>query len=129
MDEKLSYVPKFFQLIGGPCFRFFLNHAFRFLVSDQASGVCSEGCQGIVDTGTSLLTVPESYLSTLMQAIGAEESLFGEVGVVWWRSLPAPGDTGPKALVDSPGNWRIAEILVSMLSSAQGIGGRRTWDA
>ncbi|XP_073899917.1 gastricsin-like [Castor canadensis] len=50
----------------------------EFLVSDQASGVCSEGCQGIVDTGTSLLTVPESYLSTLMQAIGAEESLFGE---------------------------------------------------
>jgi hypothetical protein len=55
---------------------------FRFLISGQASGWCSEGCQAIVDTGTSLLTVPEGYLSTLMEAIGAQESLYGEVCVV-----------------------------------------------
>nr|XP_020012691.1 gastricsin [Castor canadensis] len=50
----------------------------EFLISGQASGWCSEGCQAIVDTGTSLLTVPEGYLSTLMEAIGAQESLYGE---------------------------------------------------
>ncbi|XP_048203744.1 gastricsin [Perognathus longimembris pacificus] len=50
----------------------------EFFVGDQASGWCSQGCQGIVDTGTSLLTVPKNYLSTLMAAIGAQESEYGE---------------------------------------------------
>ncbi|XP_006882065.1 PREDICTED: gastricsin [Elephantulus edwardii] len=50
----------------------------EFLIGGQASGLCSEGCQAIVDTGTSLLTVPQSYLSTLLQAVGAEETEYGE---------------------------------------------------
>ncbi|NP_001166470.1 gastricsin preproprotein [Cavia porcellus] len=49
-----------------------------FLIDGSASGWCSRGCQGIVDTGTSLLTVPSDYLSTLVQAIGAEENEYGE---------------------------------------------------
>ncbi|XP_004624210.1 gastricsin [Octodon degus] len=49
-----------------------------FLLDGEVSGWCSQGCQGIVDTGTSLLTVPQEYLSTLMQAIGAQENEFGE---------------------------------------------------
>ncbi|KAM4834975.1 gastricsin [Thomomys bottae] len=50
----------------------------EFFVGDQASGWCSQGCQGIVDTGTSLLTVPQNYLNTLMEAIGAQENEYGE---------------------------------------------------
>nr|BAD36915.1 pepsinogen C [Myocastor coypus] len=49
-----------------------------FLLDGEASGWCSEGCQAIVDTGTSLLTVPQQYLSTLIEAIGAEEDEYGE---------------------------------------------------
>lgn len=55
---------------------------FSFLVDDQASGWCSSsGCQGIVDTGTSLLVMPAEYLSELLQTIGAEESEYGEVSL------------------------------------------------
>ncbi|KAM5262642.1 gastricsin [Ctenodactylus gundi] len=49
-----------------------------FYVGDQVSGWCSRGCQGMVDTGTSLLTVPQQYLGTLLQAIGAEGNGMGE---------------------------------------------------
>ncbi|EHB10829.1 Gastricsin [Heterocephalus glaber] len=47
-------------------------------LDNQALGWCSQGCQGIVDTGTSLLTLPQQYLTTLIQAIGAQENEFGE---------------------------------------------------
>lgn len=48
-----------------------------FLIDGQVSGWCSQGCQGIVDTGTSLLTMPSQYLSELLQFIGAQEE-YGE---------------------------------------------------
>ena len=56
---------------------------FRFYVGEEASGWCSQGCQAMVDTGTSLLTVPQQYLSYLLQAIGAKEGEYGQVGVTW----------------------------------------------
>ncbi|KAM8795711.1 gastricsin [Eudromia elegans] len=43
-----------------------------FSISGETSGWCSEGCQGIVDTGTSLLTAPQQIFSELMEYIGAE---------------------------------------------------------
>ncbi|KAK7815488.1 hypothetical protein U0070_005600 [Myodes glareolus] len=48
-----------------------------FLIGGTTSGWCSQGCQGIVDTGTSLLTMPSQYLSDFLQTIGAEEE-YGE---------------------------------------------------
>lgn len=60
-----------------------------FLVDGTASGWCSQGCQGIVDTGTSLLTMPSQYLSDILQAIGAEEE-YGEVSAVG-RAPPSSG--------------------------------------
>ncbi|KAM3934470.1 gastricsin-like [Leptodactylus fuscus] len=49
-----------------------------FSVNGQASGWCSQGCQGIVDTGTPLLTIPQQYLGTLLQYIGAQEGQDGD---------------------------------------------------
>ncbi|NP_080249.2 gastricsin precursor [Mus musculus] len=50
-----------------------------FLIGNQASGWCSSsGCQGIVDTGTSLLVMPAQYLNELLQTIGAQEGEYGQ---------------------------------------------------
>lgn len=48
-----------------------------FQVNGQETGWCSQGCQSIVDTGTSMLTAPSQYLGYLMQAIGAQRSQYG----------------------------------------------------
>ncbi|XP_025033189.1 gastricsin-like, partial [Python bivittatus] len=44
---------------------------YRFAIGNQATGWCSEGCQGIVDTGTFLLTIPQQYLRNFLQAVKA----------------------------------------------------------
>lgn len=51
----------------------------RFQINGQASGYCSQGCQAIVDTGTSMLTAPSQVLGSIMQAIGAQENQYGSV--------------------------------------------------
>ncbi|CAH2221088.1 gastricsin-like [Pelobates cultripes] len=48
-----------------------------FSVNGQATGWCSQGCQAMVDTGTSLLTVPQQFMGTLLQYLGAEETQDG----------------------------------------------------
>ncbi|XP_059877260.1 gastricsin [Delphinus delphis] len=53
----------------------------EFLIGDQATGWCSQGCQAVVDTGTSLLTVPQQFVSSLLQATGAEENEYGQFPV------------------------------------------------
>jgi len=42
-----------------------------FAIGNQATGWCSEGCQGIVDTGTFLLTIPGQYLANFLKAVKA----------------------------------------------------------
>ncbi|XP_020368736.1 gastricsin-like [Rhincodon typus] len=39
---------------------------------------CTQGCQAMVDTGTSLLTAPSQELEQLMQYIGAQQNQYGE---------------------------------------------------
>ncbi|KAM8779991.1 gastricsin [Rhynchonycteris naso] len=62
----------------------------EFLIGGQASGWCSQGCQAIVDTGTSLLTVPQQYMSALLQATGAQEDQYGQfvVNCNYIQNLP-----------------------------------------
>ncbi|XP_069798243.1 gastricsin-like isoform X1 [Narcine bancroftii] len=42
------------------------------------SAFCDQGCQAIVDTGTSQITVPDTYLRTLLEEIGAREDENGD---------------------------------------------------
>lgn len=51
----------------------------RFQINGQETGWCSQGCQSIVDTGTSMLTAPSQFMASIMQAIGAQESQNGAV--------------------------------------------------
>ncbi|XP_075706766.1 gastricsin-like [Rhinoderma darwinii] len=44
----------------------------EFSINEQATGWCSQGCQAMVDTGTSLLTIPQQYLGTFLQYVGAQ---------------------------------------------------------
>uniref|UniRef100_A0A7N4UX75 Gastricsin n=1 Tax=Sarcophilus harrisii TaxID=9305 RepID=A0A7N4UX75_SARHA len=50
----------------------------EFSIGGQATGWCSQGCQAIVDTGTSLLTVPQQYMSAFLQATGAQQDQYGQ---------------------------------------------------
>lgn len=78
---------------------------FRFLIGDQATGWCSAGCQAIVDTGTSLLTVPQQFLSALLQATGAQEDQYGQVHAA--EACPFPG-RDQEAFMVFPGSTGIA---------------------
>ncbi|KAF7662897.1 hypothetical protein LDENG_00223300 [Lucifuga dentata] len=48
-----------------------------FQINGRETGWCSQGCQSIVDTGTSMLTAPGQLLGYIMQAIGAQQSQYG----------------------------------------------------
>ncbi|XP_025061659.1 gastricsin-like [Alligator sinensis] len=46
----------------------------EFSIGQTTTSWCSQGCQGIVDTGTFQLTVPEQYIGELLQAVGVPEN-------------------------------------------------------
>ncbi|XP_074792061.1 gastricsin-like [Natator depressus] len=62
----------------------------EFVIGGQAMGWCSQGCQAIVDTSTSLLTIPQQFMNYFLQGVGAQENEYGEYVVDCSRvqSLP-----------------------------------------
>ncbi|XP_056272429.1 gastricsin-like [Pseudoliparis swirei] len=48
-----------------------------FKINNEDTRWCSQGCQSIVDTGTSTLTAPSQLLGSIMQAIGAQQNQYG----------------------------------------------------
>ncbi|XP_025912343.1 gastricsin-like isoform X11 [Apteryx rowi] len=101
-----------------------------FSVGEQTSNWCSQGCQGIVDTGTSLLTAPQQIFSELMQYIGAQaddngqyvascdtESLPTLIFVISGTSFPLP----PSAYVlQSENDYCTVGIEPTYLASQNG---------
>ncbi|XP_046890410.1 gastricsin-like isoform X2 [Hypomesus transpacificus] len=49
-----------------------------FGINGRETGWCSQGCQAIVDTGTSMLTAPSSLMGGIMQSIGAQRDQYGQ---------------------------------------------------
>ncbi|KAI5938575.1 pepsin B-like [Manis javanica] len=62
----------------------------EFAVGNQATGLCSQGCQAIVDTGTFPLAVPQQYMSSFLEATGAQQAQNGDyvVNCNYVQSLP-----------------------------------------
>ncbi|KAM4796922.1 gastricsin-like [Rhinophrynus dorsalis] len=101
-----------------------------FSINGQASGWCSQGCQGIVDTGTSLLTAPQQVFSSLMQSIGAQEDQNGQYEVncdniqnlptisftISGTSFPLP----PSAYILQQNGYCIVGIMPTYLPSENG---------
>ncbi|XP_039551898.1 gastricsin [Passer montanus] len=46
-------------------------------IGQSVTSWCSQGCQAIVDTGTFLLTVPQEYIESILEALGAQETSYG----------------------------------------------------
>ncbi|KAM6295303.1 gastricsin [Aegotheles albertisi] len=48
-----------------------------FAIGQSETGWCMQGCQAVVDTGTYLLTVPQQYMDSFLQAVGAQLTSYG----------------------------------------------------
>ncbi|XP_076853552.1 gastricsin-like [Brachyhypopomus gauderio] len=103
-----------------------------FQIQGQETGWCSHygGCQAIVDTGTSALTVPQSYMASLMQSIGAQGNSYGQyfvdcsqVGnlptlafIINGVSFPLP----PSAYIQDQNGYCVVNITPTYLPSQNG---------
>ncbi|XP_044307173.1 pepsin B-like [Varanus komodoensis] len=50
----------------------------EFLIGNQVTGWCSSGCQAVVDTGTSTLAIPQQYIGSFVQYVGAQQDNNGD---------------------------------------------------
>ncbi|XP_028263484.1 gastricsin-like [Parambassis ranga] len=101
-----------------------------FQINGQETGWCSQGCQSIVDTGTSMLTAPSQLLGNIMQAIGAQQNQYGDYlvdcsqvnnlptlsFVISGVSLPLP----PSAYITQNNGYCVVGITPTYLPSQNG---------
>ncbi|CAI9559196.1 unnamed protein product [Staurois parvus] len=53
----------------------------EFSINGQATGWCSNGCEAIVDTGTTQLNIPEPYMQQLLPYLGIQQTQNGGYNV------------------------------------------------
>ncbi|KAK3570588.1 hypothetical protein QTP86_023649, partial [Hemibagrus guttatus] len=101
-------------------------------ISGQQTGWCSQysGCQAIVDTGTPSLTAPSSFISSLMQYIGAQQDSYGQYSVDCSQVSNLPNLTfiisgesfplGPSYYIQEESGYCTVDITPTYLSSQNG---------
>ncbi|PKU28774.1 gastricsin isoform x2 [Limosa lapponica baueri] len=57
-----------------PIFSFYFC---RFSIGQSVTDWCRQGCQAIVDTGTFLVTMPQQYIDSFLQTVGAQLTSYG----------------------------------------------------
>ncbi|XP_076883783.1 aspartic proteinase oryzasin-1-like [Bidens hawaiensis] len=102
-----------------------------FLIGNQSTGFCADGCAAIVDSGTSLLAGPTTIVTEINYAIGAEgvlssecKTLVKEYGDIIWDLLVSgvtPGKVCSQAgLCFSSGAQSVSSNIESVVEGGVG---------
>ncbi|XP_040277810.1 gastricsin-like [Bufo bufo] len=102
----------------------------EFSFNGQATGWCSQGCQAMVDTGTARLTIPQQFMGTFLQYVGAQNSQNGEyfVNCNNVQNLPTISFTingvqfpiSPSAYIYQSNGYCSVQVQVTYLASPNG---------
>ncbi|KFZ67164.1 Gastricsin, partial [Podiceps cristatus] len=60
----------------------------EFAIGETVTGWCSQGCQAIVDTGTYQLTMPQQYMNSFLQMLGAQMTSYGVIDCNQVENMP-----------------------------------------
>ncbi|KAG8451070.1 hypothetical protein GDO86_003378 [Hymenochirus boettgeri] len=100
----------------------------EFSINGQATGWCSQGCQAIVDTGTTQLNIPQSYMTQLLPYLGIQQSGSYSVNCNDLQSMPTLSFTingvsfplPPSAYIEQENGYCYANFLDISLPAQNG---------